>query len=184
VLVTGAAGFIGMHAARALLASGADVVGVDDFDPYYDVALKEARLALLREEGGARFGFHRVDFADYAALTAALADERFERIVHSGAASHFGLSVGCAPGPCLVIVLFDHIRKYESISVARHGSDESRLARIFAKRAAEGPNCLTQCAVGYDDIAPDTIEDLSPMHRLMTTLDKKDEEVEIAGDEG
>jgi hypothetical protein len=111
-------------------------------------------------------------------------EERFERIVHSGAASHFGLSVGCAPGPCLVIVLFDHIRKYESISVARHGSDESRLARIFAKRAAEGPNCLTQCAVGYDDIAPDTIEDLSPMHRLMTTLDKKDEEVEIAGDEG
>ena len=45
VLVTGAAGFIGMHAARALLADGARVTGVDNFDPYYDVALKEARLA-------------------------------------------------------------------------------------------------------------------------------------------
>ena len=57
-------------------------------------------------------------------------------------------------------------------------------ARLFAERAAERPDGLAQRAVGYDDIAPDTIEDLSPMHRLMTTLDKKDEEVEIAGDEG
>ncbi|MEO8753852.1 MAG: NAD-dependent epimerase/dehydratase family protein, partial [Casimicrobiaceae bacterium] len=45
VLVTGVAGFIGMHTARALLADGVRVTGVDTFDPYYDVALKEARLA-------------------------------------------------------------------------------------------------------------------------------------------
>ena len=52
VLVTGAAGFIGMHTARALLARGATVVGVDNFDPYYDVTLKEARLATLAGEPG------------------------------------------------------------------------------------------------------------------------------------
>ena len=52
VLVTGAAGFIGMHAARALLASGARVTGVDNFEPYYDVALKEARVATLRGSAG------------------------------------------------------------------------------------------------------------------------------------
>ena len=111
-------------------------------------------------------------------------EERFERIVHTGAAGHLALSVESARGPCLVIVLFDDIRKRESISVARHGADESRFARIFAERTAEGPDRLAQCAVGDDDIAPDAIEDLPPMYRLMTTLDKKDEEVEIAGDEG
>ena len=51
VLVTGVAGFIGMHTARALLARGAAVVGVDNFDPYYDVALKEARLDTLLAKG-------------------------------------------------------------------------------------------------------------------------------------
>ena len=52
VLVTGAAGFIGMHAARALLDAGARVTGVDSFDPYYDVRLKEARVATLGDHPG------------------------------------------------------------------------------------------------------------------------------------
>ena len=52
VLVTGAAGFIGMHTARALLRDGVTVTGVDNFDPYYDVALKEARLAQLASRPG------------------------------------------------------------------------------------------------------------------------------------
>ena len=47
VLVTGAAGFIGMHVAAALRDARADVTGVDNLDPYYDVALKEARIATL-----------------------------------------------------------------------------------------------------------------------------------------
>ena len=58
VLVTGAAGFIGMHAARALLAEGARVTGVDNFDPYYDVALKEARVATLASAARLRVGAH------------------------------------------------------------------------------------------------------------------------------
>src|SRR3954466_9697721 len=48
VLVTGCAGFIGMHTALHLLGSGASVVGVDNFEPYYDVTLKEARMARLQ----------------------------------------------------------------------------------------------------------------------------------------
>ena len=52
VLVTGGAGFIGMHAALALARAGAAVVAVDSFDPYYDVALKQARVRELAREPG------------------------------------------------------------------------------------------------------------------------------------
>ncbi len=69
VLLTGAAGFIGFHVANALLDRGQGVVGVDDVNDYYDVALKEARLARLRDRDG--FAFHRIDVADRDALFAA-----------------------------------------------------------------------------------------------------------------
>ncbi len=62
VLVTGVAGFIGMHVATALLKRGERVVGVDDMNPYYPVALKEARLATLTSQQG--FAFHRFDLAE------------------------------------------------------------------------------------------------------------------------
>ncbi|MEP7328772.1 MAG: NAD-dependent epimerase/dehydratase family protein [Betaproteobacteria bacterium] len=83
VLVTGAAGFIGMHTARALLAQGADVVGVDNFDPYYDVALKEARLATLTGTPG--FAFARVDLADVDATAALFRTGGFTHVVHLAA---------------------------------------------------------------------------------------------------
>jgi UDP-glucuronate 4-epimerase len=62
VLVTGAAGFIGFHVAKALLARGDEVVGIDNLNDYYDVRLKEARLAELRGFPG--FSFARLDVAD------------------------------------------------------------------------------------------------------------------------
>jgi UDP-glucuronate 4-epimerase len=83
VLVTGAAGFIGMHAAKALVDAGADVVGVDNFEPYYDVALKEARLATLT--GRDRFRFARLDLADAAATGALFRDEKPGLVVHLAA---------------------------------------------------------------------------------------------------
>ena len=84
ILVTGCAGFIGMHVSRALLARGEEVVGVDDCNAYYDPRLKEARLAEIGLAGG-RFRFHRLDFSDAAALDLAVKDERIDRIVHLGA---------------------------------------------------------------------------------------------------
>ncbi|MBV9929924.1 MAG: GDP-mannose 4,6-dehydratase [Alphaproteobacteria bacterium] len=82
-LVTGAAGFIGFHVARRLLARGERVIGLDNVNAYYSVALKRDRLAQLGREGG--FTFLEVDFADNAALTRALEGQDFDRIVHLGA---------------------------------------------------------------------------------------------------
>jgi UDP-glucuronate 4-epimerase len=83
VLVTGAAGFIGFHVARALLARGESVVGIDNLNPYYDPQLKRDRLAELSASN--HFRFLEVDFADHEALEAALTDVAFDRIVHLGA---------------------------------------------------------------------------------------------------
>ena len=69
MLVTGCAGFIGMHTALSLLAQGRQVTGVDNLDPYYDVTLKEARLARLVRQPG--FRFIRTDLTD-AGATAGL----------------------------------------------------------------------------------------------------------------
>ena len=71
VVVTGAAGFIGYHVASALLARGERVVGIDIVNDYYDVALKESRLAQLTSHKN--FAFHRADIADAEAVSAILA---------------------------------------------------------------------------------------------------------------
>ena len=63
-LVTGAAGFIGYHVCERLLARGDEVVGIDNLTPYYDPALKEARLERLAPKSG--FRFVRLDIADSA----------------------------------------------------------------------------------------------------------------------
>ena len=81
VLVTGAAGFIGNALSLALVHRGDSVIGIDNLNDYYDVTLKEARLA--RMEGD--FTFRKVDFADTVALDAALKGEEFDAIVHLGA---------------------------------------------------------------------------------------------------
>ncbi len=83
VLVTGVAGFIGMHVARALLSGGARVTGVDNLDPYYDVSLKEARLATLAGMPG--FAFERVDVADAEATATLFRDGAFSHVVHLAA---------------------------------------------------------------------------------------------------
>lgn len=85
VLITGVAGFIGSTLALRLLARGDSVVGIDSMNDYYQVSLKQDRLARVAEAGGDRFAFHQLDFADMAALDGALKDEKFDRIVHLGA---------------------------------------------------------------------------------------------------
>jgi UDP-glucuronate 4-epimerase len=91
VLVTGAAGFIGMHVARALLRRGDTVVGIDNLNDYYDVALKHARLARLAATPG--FRFERLDIADAVATAACFAGGGFERIVHLAAQAGVRYSV-------------------------------------------------------------------------------------------
>ena len=71
ILVTGAAGFIGFHAAKRLLERGESVIGVDDLNPYYDVTLKRARLSHLERQPG--FRFHRLSVADPEAMAALFA---------------------------------------------------------------------------------------------------------------
>jgi len=83
ILVTGAAGFIGFHTARRLLARGDEVVGLDNLNEYYDVSLKKARLALLEKEPG--FRFVKIDLADEKAMAELFAREKFQRVVHLGA---------------------------------------------------------------------------------------------------
>ncbi len=85
VLVTGAAGFIGFALAQRLLARGDVVIGVDSLNDYYQVSLKQDRVAALVAAGGNRFAFHHLDFADMAALERALEGSEIDRIVHLGA---------------------------------------------------------------------------------------------------
>ena len=81
-LVTGAAGFIGMHLALRLARDGADVVGVDNFDPYYDVALKRARADQLARAGVRCI---ELDLADHAATEALFRDGRYAHVAHLAA---------------------------------------------------------------------------------------------------
>jgi UDP-glucuronate 4-epimerase len=82
VLVTGAAGFIGMHLAERLARDGVAVAGVDNFDPYYDVSLKRARAARL---AAAKIGCESVDLADGAATRALLGRGGFTHVAHLAA---------------------------------------------------------------------------------------------------
>ncbi len=83
ILVTGAAGFIGFHLSRRLLEGGDRVVGLDNLNPYYDVTLKEARLALLEKH--THFRLVRADLADRRAMEAVFTGERPEIVVHLAA---------------------------------------------------------------------------------------------------
>jgi len=83
VLVTGAAGFIGFCLARRMLEGGRAVVGVDNVNAYYDPALKEARLAVLRQFRN--FTFHRLDLADRARTETLFRDGAFGPVVHLAA---------------------------------------------------------------------------------------------------
>src|SRR6266851_5317285 len=83
ILVTGAAGFIGFHTARALLDRGETVVGLDNLNTYYEPALKLARLQMLEQY--ANFSFLELNIADRAAMEVIFQRERFQRVIHLAA---------------------------------------------------------------------------------------------------
>jgi len=83
VLVTGAAGFIGMHTSERLLARGDEVVGLDNLNDYYDPQLKLDRLA--RIEPHPNFRFVKLDVADRPAMEKLFAEEKFDKVIHLAA---------------------------------------------------------------------------------------------------
>ncbi|MGD1855719.1 MAG: NAD-dependent epimerase [Leptolyngbyaceae cyanobacterium] len=83
ILVTGAAGFIGYHVAQTLLHQGHAVIGVDNLNPYYDVRLKQARLAKLKSQS--RFTFHPLDIADRDGLHQLFTGATPDQVVHLAA---------------------------------------------------------------------------------------------------
>ena len=83
VLLTGAAGFIGLHVAQRLLERGDEVVGLDNLNDYYDVRLKEARLARLTPHPS--FRFVKMSVEDRPGMAALFAAEGFDRVVHLAA---------------------------------------------------------------------------------------------------
>lgn len=83
ILVTGAAGFIGMATAQRLLARGDEVIGVDNLNEYYDVSLKLARLAQLESQPA--FRFERLDLAQRDDVAALFVREKFQRVIHLAA---------------------------------------------------------------------------------------------------
>lgn len=91
ILVTGAAGFIGFHAASRLLARGDEVVGLDNLNDYYDVRLKRNRLDQLRQHAG--FSFLELDLGDRDALAQSFAQLRPQRVVHLAAQAGVRLSI-------------------------------------------------------------------------------------------
>jgi UDP-glucuronate 4-epimerase len=114
ILVTGAAGFIGFHVSQRLLARGEAVIGLDNVNDYYSTRLKRDRLAELARHQG--FRFLEVDFADNAALTAALDGVAFDRIVHLGAQAGVRYSIE-NPHAYVHSNLVGHLNMLE---VARH----------------------------------------------------------------
>jgi UDP-glucuronate 4-epimerase len=83
VLVTGVAGFIGMHVAQRLLLRGCDVVGIDNINDYYNVRLKNARLAQIQPAD--IFKFMRMDVSDVAAMASLFKAHRFTHVIHLAA---------------------------------------------------------------------------------------------------
>lgn len=83
ILVTGAAGFIGMHVSRQLLERGEEVVGIDNLNDYYDPKLKLSRLNCLKPHPN--FRFLKIDIADACALSKLFFAEKFSRVVHLAA---------------------------------------------------------------------------------------------------
>src|ERR1700742_2258834 len=83
ILLTGAAGFIGFHTAKLLLDRGDEVIGLDNLNTYYDVTLKEARLAQLKPRNG--FHFVKASLEDRGAVEKLFVEHRPQRVIHLAA---------------------------------------------------------------------------------------------------
>lgn len=143
VLVTGAAGFIGFHTAAALLRRGERVVGVDNLNDYYSVALKEARLGQLARETG--FSFRRLDLADRGALARLAADYReIDRVIHLAAQAGVRYSL-INPHAYINANVLGHL---EVIETCRHLMPDLRHLVFASSSSVYGGNTKLPFAVG------------------------------------
>ncbi|WP_310467751.1 NAD-dependent epimerase/dehydratase family protein, partial [Sphingomonas sp.] len=143
ILVTGAAGFIGAATAEALLRAGEQVIGIDNFSPYYDPALKHARVAQLTTRHGAALRFVPVDFSDAAALAEALDGAAIDRIVHLGAQAGVRYSI-------------DHPQAYIQSNLVGH-ANLLELAR--ARQVAHFVYASSSSVYGANRSLPFRVED-------------------------
>ncbi|MGB0570486.1 MAG: GDP-mannose 4,6-dehydratase [Alphaproteobacteria bacterium] len=132
VLLTGVAGFIGMHVGQALLARGETVVGIDNLNDYYDVALKEARLAQLTPHE--KFSFVRGDIADLDTVLAAA--KGVDRIVHLAAQAGVRYSME-NPGAYIQANIVGHMNMLE---VARTLGDDLQHMVYASSSSVYGGN--------------------------------------------
>lgn len=144
VLVTGSAGFIGFHTSLRLLDRGEEVIGIDNLNDYYPVALKHARLEEIGRRHRNGFRFIYADFADMAALKDALAGSVIDRIVHLGAQAGVRYSIQ-NPHAYVQSNLVGHLNMLE---LARH-SDACRHMVYASSSSVYGSN--TKLPFSVDD---------------------------------
>jgi UDP-glucuronate 4-epimerase len=138
ILVTGAAGFIGMQTALKLLRRGDRVLGIDNLNDYYDVRLKRDRLHGLSGQGD--FSFVEMDIADRAAMAALFANSRFERVIHLAAQA--GVRYSLTNPAAYVDSNLSLVSRMSSKAAARTKSSISSMPRVRASMAAT-PACLS-----------------------------------------
>lgn len=134
VLLTGAAGFIGSHTARALLARGDRVIGIDNFDPFYDVRIKHAAVESLSREPG--FTFVEGDIAESDVMRSVFAAHKPERVVHLAAKAGVRPSIEDPAGYARANVLGTSVVLAEA---ARGGCDRV----VVASSSSVYGNCPT-----------------------------------------
>ncbi len=138
IIVTGAAGFIGRFVSLALLDRGEEVVGVDEFNAYYDPALKEARVAALLERP--EFRMVRMDVAEPGAFAELMAQTGARRVVHLAAQAGvrysldnpFAYEHANVAGHLAVLEACRHTTGLEHLVYASSSS-------VYGERAADGP---------------------------------------------
>jgi len=157
ILLTGAAGFIGFHTAQVLLARGDEVVGLDNLSPYYDPALKEKRLEILKGIKG--FSFVKGDILDRATVKKCM--QGCDRVCHLAALAG-------------VRYAFDHPDEYIDINIKGffHVLDEVRLQKIPGLIYASSSSVY-----GGNDKLPSSEEDRTDNQLSLYGMNKKDNEL-------
>ena len=159
-LVTGAAGFIGYHLSERLLARGEAVTGIDNLNDYYDPQLKRDRLAALKSRHGEAFRFIQTDFAEDAALDAALANVVITRIAHLGAQAGVRYSI-------------DNPRAYVRANLVGHVN----LLEVARARAVPMVYASSSSVYGGNKTLPFRVEDRVDQPMSLYAATKKADEL-------